>query len=126
MKDRIRISFIILCLVFISQIAYCEDNNNGLDKGKSIFKKEKKAKKIKVKNKSKIFTKDLTASLVSFALMLSCLALVIFGSSAVSEISTATLMLLGVGISACLGVFAIFCLYRWFIYKKTFLKINIQ
>ena len=51
MKDRIRISFIILCLLLSVQNAYCEDDNKDLDIGKSIFKKEKKAKKIKVKPK---------------------------------------------------------------------------
>ena len=49
MLDRIRISFIILCLLTMANCAYCEDNNKDLDVGKSIFKKEKKAKKIKVK-----------------------------------------------------------------------------
>ncbi|MBQ4647474.1 MAG: TolC family protein [Candidatus Gastranaerophilales bacterium] len=49
MKDRIRISFIVLCLLLLTQGAYCEENNKDLDVGKSIFKKEKKAKKIKVK-----------------------------------------------------------------------------
>ena len=50
MIDRIKISFVILCLLAMTQGAYCEDNNNkDLDIGKSIFKKEKKAKKIKVK-----------------------------------------------------------------------------
>ena len=50
MLDRIRISFIILCLCLMTNCAYSEDNNNkDLDIGKSIFKKEKKAKKIKVK-----------------------------------------------------------------------------
>ena len=55
MKDRIRISFIILCLLAMTQCAYCEDNNadnnKDLDIGKSIFKREKKPKKIKVKTK---------------------------------------------------------------------------
>lgn len=51
MKDRIRVSFIILCLLLLTQSAYCEDNNKDLDIGKTIFKKEKKAKKIKVKTK---------------------------------------------------------------------------
>lgn len=49
MKDRIRISFIIFCLLVMSNCAYCEDNNKDLDIGKSIFKKEKKIKKVKVK-----------------------------------------------------------------------------
>ena len=50
MKDRLKISFIILCLLAMTNCAYCEDNNEkDLDIGKSIFKKEKKAKKIKVK-----------------------------------------------------------------------------
>lgn len=50
MLDRIKISFIIFCLLTMANCAYCEDNNNkDLDVGKSIFKKEKKAKKIKVK-----------------------------------------------------------------------------
>ncbi|MBQ7287230.1 MAG: TolC family protein [Candidatus Gastranaerophilales bacterium] len=50
MKDRLKISFIILCLLAMTNGAYCEDNNEkDLDIGKSIFKKEKKAKKIKVK-----------------------------------------------------------------------------
>lgn len=49
MKDRIRISFIILCLLAMTNCAYCEDNNKDLDMGKTVFKKEKKAKKIKVK-----------------------------------------------------------------------------
>ena len=51
MLDRIKISFIILSLLVMAQSAYCEDNNKDLDIGKSIFKKEKKAKKIKVKTK---------------------------------------------------------------------------
>ncbi|MBR5305130.1 MAG: TolC family protein [Candidatus Gastranaerophilales bacterium] len=49
MLDRIKISLIILCLLAMTQSAYCEDSNKDLDIGKSIFKKEKKAKKIKVK-----------------------------------------------------------------------------
>ncbi len=65
MKDRIRNSFIILCLLIltITQSAYCKQDNkkNGNnqelhstinkdpDVGKSIFRKEKKTKKIKVK-----------------------------------------------------------------------------
>lgn len=49
MLDRIRILFIILCLCLMANCAYCEEDNKDLDAGKSIFKKEKKAKKIKVK-----------------------------------------------------------------------------
>ena len=53
MKDRLKISFIILCLLAMTNCAYCEDNNEkDLDIGKSIFKKEKKAKKIKVKSEN--------------------------------------------------------------------------
>ena len=53
MKDRIKISFIILCLLAMTQYTYAEDNNKDLDIGKTIFKKEKKAKKIKVKPEKK-------------------------------------------------------------------------
>ena len=49
MLDKTKISFIILCLCLMTNYAYCEDNNKDLDIGKSIFKKEKKAKKVKVK-----------------------------------------------------------------------------
>jgi len=51
MLDRIRISFIILCLLGTSQFAICEENND-LDVGVNIFKKEK-TKKIKVKTPKK-------------------------------------------------------------------------
>lgn len=53
MLNRIRIIFIFLCLLLSIQNAYCEDNNNDLDIGKTIFKKEKKVKKIKVKPNKK-------------------------------------------------------------------------
>ena len=51
MKDRIKISFIILCLCVMANCAYCEETttDKNLDKGLSIFKKEKKIKKVKVK-----------------------------------------------------------------------------
>lgn len=50
MKDRIRILFTILCLLAIVQCGFAQDDDNkDLDVGKTIFKKEKKAKKIKVK-----------------------------------------------------------------------------
>jgi len=49
MLDRIKISFIIFCLLSMANCAFCEENNKDLDIGKSIFKKEKKAKKVKVK-----------------------------------------------------------------------------
>ena len=41
MKDRIKISFITLCLLLMTQNAYCadSDDNKDLDVGKSIFKK---------------------------------------------------------------------------------------
>ena len=51
MLDRIRITLIVLCLLATSQFAICEENQD-LDVGKSIFKKEK-TKKIKVKKPKK-------------------------------------------------------------------------
>lgn len=82
--------------------------------------------KIKVKNKTKIFTKDFAYCLSAFALMLSSIVLVAVGKSAVPQTNVATFILIGVGLTVCLGAFAIFCLYRWFVYKKTLLKINMK
>ncbi|MBR2069023.1 MAG: TolC family protein [Candidatus Gastranaerophilales bacterium] len=48
MNNKIKISAAILCFLMLSMGAYCLDNTTELDKGKSIFKKEK-TKKIKVK-----------------------------------------------------------------------------
>ena len=54
MKNKIKISFIILCLLTMTNSLFAqEDNINDQDIGKAIFKKEKKAKKIKVKTKKK-------------------------------------------------------------------------
>ncbi len=53
MRNKLKTSFIILCLL-LANCAFCEDEN--LDKGKSIFnknKKEKKEKKVKVKPQKK-------------------------------------------------------------------------
>lgn len=48
MKNKFKISFLILCLLLTTLGAYCnEDNNKDLDIGKKIFKKEKKEKKPK-------------------------------------------------------------------------------
>ena len=50
MNKQFKISLIVLCLLMSTISTYCaEDNTTELDKGKSIFKKEKKVKKIKVK-----------------------------------------------------------------------------
>lgn len=50
MNNKIKTSFIILCLLLANSVLAEEEN---LDKGKSIFKKEKKEKKVKVKPEKK-------------------------------------------------------------------------
>ena len=83
-------------------------------------------KKVKVKNKTKIFTKDLIYCFCSLFLMVSSIVLVCLGKNAVAKTNMSTFILIGVGLSVCLGVFSLFCLYRWFIYKKTLLKMNMK
>ena len=57
MKNKIT-SFIILCFLLISQGAFCDENTQELDKGKSIFKRQKvkreKVKPVKEKRQYKI------------------------------------------------------------------------
>ena len=83
-------------------------------------------KNVKVKNKTKTFTKDFAYCLSAFLLMIASIVLVAVGKSAVQQTNVATFVLIGVGLIICLGVFAIFCLYRWFVYKKTLLKMNMK
>lgn len=83
-------------------------------------------KKVKVKNKTKLFTRDLAYCLCSLALTASSILLVTLGGKFVPQTSIATFILIGVGLSVCLGVFSLFCLYRWFLYKQTLLKINMH
>lgn len=49
MKQKIKISFVIFCLLILTQTVYSNDSDKNLDKGTNIFKNEKKVKKIKVK-----------------------------------------------------------------------------
>ena len=84
------------------------------------------AKKVKTKNKVKVWTNDLIYGLCSLMLMVASIVIVGVGASAVQQVSRATFTLIGVGLSICLGVFSIFCLYRWFVYKRTLLKLNLK
>ena len=54
MNNKFKASLIVLCLLMTSISAYSnEENNKDLDKGLSIFNKQKKTKKIKVKREKK-------------------------------------------------------------------------
>lgn len=82
--------------------------------------------KLKVKNKTKNFTKDSALSLTSFLMLAGIVCLVVFGSPYVQAPVRATFVLLGVGMAICLGLFSLFCFYRWFVYKKTLLEIKMK
>ncbi|MBR1617012.1 TolC family protein [bacterium] len=49
MQNKFKTLFLIICLMMTCSSVFADENLSDLDKGKSIFKKEKKAKKIKVK-----------------------------------------------------------------------------
>ena len=53
MNNKFKASLIVLCLLMTSISAYSNEDNKDLDKGLSIFNKQKKAKKIKVKREKK-------------------------------------------------------------------------
>lgn len=79
---------------------------------------------LKINNKQKVLTKDFWCALGSFALCLATLFLTIFGGRAVADENKVLFNLIGIGLILCLGVFAIYNLYWWFISRKTFLERN--
>ncbi|MBQ8476019.1 hypothetical protein IJ531_03055, partial [bacterium] len=61
MNKKIKTSILIFCLLLLSQGAFCDENSPDLDKGKSIFKKQKtkkeKVKPVKQKRQYKVTNK---------------------------------------------------------------------
>lgn len=81
-------------------------------------------KKVKVKNKQKVFNRELIFALSSFGLMLATILLLVFGRAQVAQSSIVVFTLIGIGLSACLGIFAFYNLFWWFICRKTCLERN--